>query len=110
MDKPYKHEEIEEHFQEWLSDQEGEWIEDNIDDLHHHAFNTDYYIIGTQKAIEWMGSEVFKIIEVIKEYEEFHFGEVSTDLSDPEKLVNMYTYIIGEQIVSEFVTLREEAA
>ena len=110
MDKPYKYEEIEEHFQEWLSDQEGEWIEDNIDDLHHHAFNTDYYIIGTQKAIEWMDSEVFKIIEVIKEYEEFHFGEISTDLSNPEKLVNMYAYIIGEEIVNDFVTLREEAA
>tara|TARA_Y100000114_G_scaffold154432_1_gene176446 strand:- start:1140 stop:1472 length:333 start_codon:yes stop_codon:yes gene_type:complete len=110
MDKPYKYQEIEEHFQEWLSDQEGEWIEDNIDDLHHHAFNTDYYIIGTQKAIEWMGSKVFAIIETIKEYEEDNFGEVTTDLSNPEKLVNMYTYIIGEEIVNEFVSLREEAA
>jgi len=110
MDKPYKYEEIEEHFQEWLSDQEGEWIEDNIDDLHHHAFNTDYYIIGTQKAIEWMGSKSWDIMNFVRSYEVDNFGELHTDLSNPERLVNMYTYIIGEQIVNEFVTLREEAA
>ena len=103
MDKPYKHEEIEEHFQEWLSDQEAEWIENNIDDLHHHAFNTDYYIIGTQKAIDWMGSEVFKIIEVIKEYEQDNFGESYTDLTDSVKVVNMYVYILGEEILYEVI-------
>jgi hypothetical protein len=62
----------------------------------------DYYIIGTEKAINWMGSFVFDIINTIKTYEEENFGEVTTDLSSPEKLVNMYAYIVGEQVVNEW--------
>jgi hypothetical protein len=30
-----------------------------------------------------------------------NFGEVNTDFN-PEKVVNMYTYIIGEEIVEEY--------
>ena len=52
---------------------------------------------------------MFEVIEVIKEYEQSNFGEVSTDLSDPEKIVNMYTYIVGEEIVGAFVALQEAA-
>jgi chloramphenicol O-acetyltransferase len=85
-----------------------QYILDNIDyqegihadDLHHALFNTDYYIIGTYKAKQWCGDNVFDIIETIREYEEFNFAEVSTDLSDSESVVNMYTYIIGEEILS----------
>lgn len=109
MDKPYKHNEVEEHFAEWLSDQDQEWIENNLDDLHHHCFNTDYFIIGTHQAKEWLGDKVFEVIEIIKEYEQSNFGEVSTDLSDPEKIVNMYTYIVGEEIVGKFRDLQEAA-
>ncbi len=46
----YKKEEIKEYFDDFVNDQDAEWIEDNKDDLHHHAFNTDYYIIGTYQA------------------------------------------------------------
>ena len=51
----YKKDEIKEHFDEFLVDQDKEWIEENIDDIHHHAFNTDYYIIGTYEAKQWLG-------------------------------------------------------
>ena len=109
----YKYAEIEEHFDDWLTEtlehQGTEWVKDNLDDLHHECFNTDYYIIGTQQAIDWMGSQAFKIIQFVKEYEEFNFGECGTDLSDPEKVVNMYVYIIGEQVVSEYI-MEQEAA
>jgi len=108
----YKKQEIQDHFDEWLEDtlsHSGDaWIAENLDDLHHHAFNTDYFIIGTQKAIDWMGSKSFDIIDFIKTYEQDNFGQVSTDLSDPEKLVNMYAYIIGEDIVSEYRNTREQ--
>ena len=29
-------------------------------------------------------------------------GEVNTDFSDAEKVVNMYTYIIGEDVVNNW--------
>jgi len=71
-------------------------------DLHHELFNTDYFIIGRYEAKEWLESNVgiFEAIEEIKEYEQSNFGEVSTDLSEPEKVVNMYAYIKGEEILN----------
>ncbi|MHA1753189.1 MAG: hypothetical protein ACTSYZ_12570 [Candidatus Helarchaeota archaeon] len=76
-------------------------------DLHNEIFNTYYYIIGRYKAKKWLGEDVFDIIEKIKEYEEFNFGEVNTDLTEPEKIVNMYVYIIGEEILQKSETLRD---
>ena len=109
----YKYAEIEEYFDDWLQDtlkyQGLEWVQDNMDDLHHHAFNTDYYIIGTQKAIDWMGTKSWDIINHIKDWEQLTFGECHTDLSDPEKVVNMYVYIIGEQVVAEYRNEQEAA-
>ncbi len=109
MDKPYNYTEIEQFFAEWLGEQDQEWLEQNMDDIHHHCFNTDYYIIGTQRAIDWMGSKAFDIIEVVKEYEQDNFGEVTTDLSSPEKVVNMYAYIVGEQVVANFMEAQQAA-
>ena len=98
----FKYDEIKSHFEDFLKNNDKNWIKENLDDLHHHCFNTDYYIIGTYKATKWLGDQVFDVIEIIKDYEQNNFGSVSTDFSDPEKIVNMYTYIIGEEIVSEY--------
>tara|TARA_R100000231_G_scaffold3926_1_gene6783 strand:- start:612 stop:941 length:330 start_codon:yes stop_codon:yes gene_type:complete len=106
----YKYDEIKSYFEDWIKDQDKDWIKDNIDDLHHHCFNTDYYIIGTYKAKQWLGDEVFNIIDTIKQYENDNFGKVNTDFSDPEKVVNMYVYIIGEEIVSDYRNQLEEVA
>lgn len=109
----YKRDEIQEHFEDWLVEtiqhQGSEWVMDNLDELHHECFNTDYYIIGTQDAIDWMGNEAFRIIQFVKEYEENNFGECNTDLSEPEKVVNMYVYIIGEEVVADYVAEKEAA-
>jgi len=72
-------------------------------ELHHEIFNTDYYIIGTYKAKQWLGADAFDAIAMIKDYELDNFGEVYTDLSDAERVVNMVVYIIGEEIVADFV-------
>jgi len=67
-------------------------------DLHQEIFNTDYYIVGTyeaKKALEEYG--IWDAIAKVQEYEKDNFGEVYTDLSNPEKLVNMLYYIIGEE-------------
>tara|TARA_R110002124_G_scaffold279385_1_gene451894 strand:- start:315 stop:641 length:327 start_codon:yes stop_codon:yes gene_type:complete len=106
----YKKDEIKEYFDDYINDQDKEWIEDNKDDLHYHAFNTDYYIIGTYRATQWLEDQAFNVIGFIKEYEEFNFGEVLTDLSEPEKIVNMYVYIIGEEIVFDYLNELEEVA
>lgn len=99
----YKKEEIKQHFNDFLNDADEAWIEENKDDLHHEVFNTDYYIIGTYQAKKWLGDMAFEVINHIKDYEQYCFGEVFTDLSEPEKVVNMYTYIIGEEIVADYL-------
>ena len=99
----YKLNEIKEYFEDFIKDQDQDWIDQNIEDLHHHAFNTDYYIIGTYEATQWLGDQVFNIINFIKDYEMNNFGEVTTDFSSPEAIVNMYVYIIGEGIVFDYI-------
>lgn len=103
----YKKDEIKQHLIDRLNDFDLEDIknyidQDNKNDLHHEIFNTDYYIIGRYQAKKWCGDEVFDIINYIKEYEMSNFGSVTTDISDPEKVVNMYVYIIGELLINDF--------
>lgn len=71
-------------------------------DLHNEVFNTDYYIIGTYEAKEALREfDVFEAIEMVQTYEKDNFGEVYTDLSNPEKLINMVYYIIGDEIIGD---------
>ena len=109
MTKQYKYEEIKAHFEDFINDSNNkDIVENNLDDLHHEIFNTDYYIIGRYEATKWLGDQVFNIINIIKEYENDNFGSVNTDFSEVEKVVNMYVYIIGEEIVSEYLQKLEE--
>tara|TARA_R110002096_G_scaffold281806_1_gene475883 strand:- start:277 stop:639 length:363 start_codon:yes stop_codon:yes gene_type:complete len=78
-----------ESFNQLLRDQE----------IHFVLFNEDYYICYTGEAIDWMGSHAWSIIERVQEWEQFNFGEVTTDLSSPMDVVNMYAYIVGEEII-----------
>lgn len=71
-------------------------------DLHHEVFNTDYYIVGTYQAKEALKEyDVFDAIELVQTYEKDNFGEVYTELSNPEKLINMVYYIVGDEIIGE---------
>ena len=77
-------------------------------DLHNEVFNTDYYIIGTYQAKEALREyDVFDAIELVQTYEKEQFGEIYTDLSNPEKLINMVYYIIGDEIIVEMYGIEE---
>ena len=85
-----------------------EYINDNkndySDELHYHLFNQDYYIVGYFQAQEWLkehGISPFEAIGIIKEYELENFGEITTDISSSEKVVNMLVYIYGEELLCE---------
>jgi hypothetical protein len=109
--------EIKEYFEDFLSEQEEYHKYVNLVPLHgdeeeerheklseffQGAFNTDYYIIGTHRAKEWCGSDTWEIIQTVSEYEETNFGEVATPLDNPERVVSMYAYIVGEHILSHY--------
>jgi len=87
-----------------------EYINDNYDssydyneEIHHHLFNQDYYIIGYYQAQEWLdmhGISTFEALETIREYEDWHFGECK-HYTNAEETVNMLVYIYGEELLSE---------
>ena len=78
-------------------------------DLHNEIFNTDYFCVYTNECKKYLEEYgVFEAIEKVKEYEEFNFGEVTTDLSDPFKLLNMLVYILGEEYLNNSNTLTNE--
>lgn len=74
-------------------------------EAHQELFNTDYYIIGTYKATEWFGSaeNVFIAIELVTHYEKENYGELLTDVHDPERLVNSLVWILGEEVLPEVI-------
>ena len=71
-------------------------------DLHNEVFNTDYYVIGTYEARKILTEyDVFEAVDLVQTYEKEQFGEIYTDLSNPERLLNMVYYIIGDEVIGE---------
>tara|TARA_R100001530_G_C4240975_1_gene135276 strand:- start:214 stop:609 length:396 start_codon:yes stop_codon:yes gene_type:complete len=97
----HKREEI----KQYIIDNINDYELTDADELHHELFNADYYLIGIYACERWLLdgklNNTFEVINYIKEYEQSNFGEVTTDLSSSESVVNMYAYIIGEEILSE---------
>ncbi len=103
MNKQY--ESVKEYITDRLGDGIGE--SEHASDLHHYLLNGDYFIIGRYEAKQFLDGEAFNAIEKVKTYEQDNFGEVSTDFSEPEKVVNMFAYIVGEEILRESETLKD---
>ena len=103
----FKREEIKSHAIDWLRETKAQADDGHAydftetSDVHNDIFNMDYYIIGRHQAKQWLGDMAFEVINIIKEYEQEMFGEVYTDFSQPEHVVNMYVYLVGEEIISE---------
>ena len=103
-----------------LTNDIAEHINDNISEydlsdfadvyeLHNEMFNTDYFIIGTHKAKTWLGESYHSAMLTIHKYESDIFGTLHTDLCDPEKVVNMFVYIIGETLLVDALTVPESS-
>ena len=77
--------------------------DDNVEDWHHHAFNGSYYIVGHYNASEWLkahGVDAFDAVDTVRGYEMDNFGEVYTKVNS-ESIVNMYVYILGEELLGD---------
>lgn len=100
-----------------MEDSDGQDYND-FDELFNACFNADEYIIGTYKAAQALNDfkpnedldpvntnslpdGAFGAIGLIQQYEEDNFGEVDTDLSNPEKVASMVAYIRGESLFDE---------
>lgn len=93
---------LEQDIKQHVIDNISNYIGIRISDLHHELFNTDYWVVGYYNAEQEIlkHGNVFKAIDIVKEYEEFNFGECTTDLSNSERVCNMLTYILGEQCLN----------
>jgi len=74
-------------------------------ELHHKAFNEDYYIIGYYQAEQWLKKHdvsVFEAINFVQDYEREMFGaDAVRSYDNAESLVNMLVYIVGEEITMQ---------
>lgn len=92
------HSDIQAYLISQLEDEVG--LNDYGCDLSNSLLNQDYFIIGTYQAKLWLGDFAFDAIKEIQDYENDNFGEVFTDLGDPEKVANMYCLIKGEELLN----------
>lgn len=79
----------------------------DLDELHYHAFNEDYYIIGYYQAEQWLKHHEinpFEAIADVIEYQQTNFGIDAIDKDDinAEKIVNLYVYALGEELLSDY--------
>ena len=75
-------------------------------DLHDELCNTDYFIIGSYKAKEWIGEHAFDVIQLIADWESENLAEDSGfDFSEPERVANMCAFVMGQEILNESKTL-----
>jgi hypothetical protein len=79
----------------------------DLDELHHLAFNEDYYIIGYYNAEQWLLKHDLTAFEAIAEVIEYHkemFGELTFAPSDinAEYIVNQLAYFYGEEVLSNY--------
>ena len=86
------------------------YLDNDFSKIHHDLFNTNYYLIYYYECNKWLGSQAFECIGIIQDYENDNFGEVTTDLSNSENVVNMYAYIVGEYILQDVLDGFKEIA
>jgi len=93
-----------------MRDYDADLLDDrDQSDLHQVIFNESHYIVGYFQCKQWLGEDIFEAIGMIKEHEEFNFGEVTTDLSSSEAVANMLAYILGEEAMEEAIeTIKSE--
>ena len=114
----YKIEELKTHIKDcakyYYADREEmieSYLNDTLwDDIHQSAFNTDFYIVGTYKAKQWLGDKAMEIVAYIQNYEKENFGndQIETFLKEDgsinyERIVNMYTFCRGFDLVWEWI-------
>ena len=88
------------------------WI-DTYDIIHQEVFPTNKRIIESPEAAKaFLGNETKQIREFVKKFEKEHYGDLEddniwkineTNILDDVELVNRYFFIIGKDIVAEWM-------
>jgi len=88
------------HLKDALMDNYSADAED-FSELHHMAFNQDYYLMGYYQCEQWLKTHdlsPFEVIEEVTQYEKDVYGESVNEIN-AEAIVNMYSYIKGGEVI-----------
>ena len=83
---------------------EGVLTNENCDDWNHVAFNQTYYVIDNHVAKKWMEKhevDVFGGMKICQKWEKETLGEVHTEYSGWEDVVNMIVFVIGWELLGK---------
>ena len=81
--------------------------ETELEELHQELFNTDYYVSNDSDADKFAGENWFEILGHVMQYEQDQFGEIYSPTNDKVQIINMYVYIIGEEIIQHYYNVFE---
>ena len=76
--------------------------ETDLDELHHELFNTDYFVDNESDADKFADQHWFEILGHVMQYEQDQFGEITSDITNKSQIINMYVYIVGEEILQRY--------
>lgn len=88
-----------------VSDIEG-YEGSTFEDLFFDLFNSDYYIIGTYQAKEWLDEKgALNCLQIMTDWERDVFGEVQfTDFDSPESIVNLTVYCVADRFYNDMLS------
>ena len=128
----YKRKQIEDYFLEWVIDQgsknnktiinflkeyrdisiknleDSRWM-DYFESIHTQCFEEGYSILEKpEDVVTFLGDKTSEIKEFVENWEKERWGDadeknIASDLNDPITLINRYVFIIGEDIVEEWM-------
>lgn len=67
-------------------------------DLAYEMYNTDYYIIGTYKAKQFLKEYFYDMCECLEQYQE-EFDEVYKDITNPEKVASLLALFVAQDVL-----------
>ena len=108
----YKYDEIKNELLDYVENNNltlSEALQD--DDLHYKVYNSDYFIIGYYNAEQWLIKEdrnyTFEVLGYVQEQEEIALGTIEK-IDNAERLVNLYAYWLGYEVIAELQAEQEE--
>ena len=108
----YKYDEIKNELLDYVENNNltlSEALQD--DDLHYKVYNSDYFIIGYYNAEQWLIKDdrnyTFEVLGYVQEQEEIALGTIEK-IDNAERLVNLYAYWLGYEVIAELQAEQEE--
>jgi len=108
----YKYDEIKNELLDYVENNNltlSEALQD--DDLHYKVYNSDYFIIGYYNAEQWLikndRNYTFEVLGYVQEQEEIALGTIEK-IDNAERLVNLYAYWLGYEVIAELQAEQEE--